>query len=291
MNWDDLRLFLTTAEEGSFRQAALKLNLGHTTLSRRIETLEKNLGTKLFNRQSRGLELTPAGDEMLRTAKPVGQQFNELQVRMFGQDQVPRGNINLTVPCLFIDYLLLDAINEFCQRWPEITVNINSSLEVMDLSTKEADIAIRMTSSPGEQLIGRKVGVFCEAAYASPEYLEAYISDKKPFHRWISPGDNYKFVVELNDPYKTVQPHHIQLVVAEPHTQMFCAEKNMGLAMLPCVMADINPNLRRISNYVHRSDVWLLAHKDSRANKRMQLFREFLTEVFAENEQKMQGSN
>ena len=91
MNWDDIRIFSTIAEEGSFRRAALKLNLGHTTLSRRIEALEEKLGTRLLNRQSRGLTLTPAGEDMLLTAAPMSREFDDLQLRLFGRDSKAEG--------------------------------------------------------------------------------------------------------------------------------------------------------------------------------------------------------
>lgn len=289
MNWDDIRLFLTTAEEGSFRQAAGKLNLGHSTLSRRIDALEHDLGTKLFNRQSRGLTLTPAGKEMLDTAVSMNQQFDQLQIRMFGQDKTPRGNIKLTVPGLLLNYLLIDSLNRFCEEWPEISIDVNTSLSLLDLSAKEADIAIRMTNHPGEQLIGRKIGVYCEAAYASEIYLENFTNQNERVHQWIHPGGDYKFEAELANAYTTEQEHKIQLVVPDIDAQMHFAERHVGIAMLPCLMADRNPQLKRISSIVHRSDIWLLAHKDSRENTRMQLFREFLVDVFAQHQERMLG--
>ncbi len=289
MNWDDVRLFSTIAEEGSFRQAAMRLNLGHTTLARRIETLENDLGTRLFNRLTSGLTLTLAGEEMLKTASPMRREFDELQLRLFGQDEKPEGAISLTAPPLFVSHLLIEPLEAFTKAWPKINVTINDSLELLDLAAKEADIALRFTNSPSDQLIGRKVGVYLEAAYATPAYLQAFIASNERVHRWIRPSDTYAFEALFDAPYDSPHAMEVQLTLPDVTSQLRCAERGMGFVMLPCIMADANPLLVRFSNLVHRSDIWMLAHKDSRNNRRMQLFREFLVEVFAANQHRLNG--
>ncbi len=138
-------------------------------------------------------------------------------------------------------------------------------------------------------MIGRKIGVYCEAAYASETYLKKFTDRNEGVHRWIYPGSDYKFEAQLAEPYRTKRDHDIQLVVPDTDAQMKFAEKHAGFAMLPCLMADRNPHLKRISNIVHRSDIWLLSHKDSRDNTRMQLFREFLVGVFTQQQKRMWG--
>ena len=188
-----------------------------------------------------------------------------------------------------MNYLLLTPLDRFARTWPGIKVEINDSLEVLDLSAKEADIALRMTNNPSDQLIGRKVGVYLEAAYASPEYLTTFAASTEKLHRWIYPGGDYEFRARLLAPYASAEPPRVQITMPNVYGQMGCAVRGMGLVMLPCLMGDPNPDLVRISPPVHRTDIWMLAHKDSRSNKRMQLFREFLVEVFAAEQHALSG--
>jgi len=291
MNWDDIRLFLVVAEQGSFRKAALKAKLGHSTLSRRIESLEQTVGSKLFTRQTRGLSLTSAGEDMLATAKRVDSEFDELQLRLFGRDTVPSGKINLTLPPLLVNYLLAEHLKTFTDAWPEISIEISSDLGLIDLSSKKADLAIRITNNPGEQLIGRKVGLFCEAAYATPSYLENFLNQQKRQHVWISPGDAYKFEAQLDAPYQTELAHQVKLLATDMEAQGRIAEQGVGFAMLPCLMAEANPALVRFSSIVKRSDIWLLAHQDTRGNQRMKLFRAFLIKLFDAYDARLTGTS
>ncbi|NOX52452.1 MAG: LysR family transcriptional regulator [Gammaproteobacteria bacterium] len=289
MNWDDVRLFLAIAQEGSFRKAADTLKLGHSTLSRRIEALERDLDTRLFNRLSHGLSLTNAGQEMLRTAQPMGRDFDGLQVRMFGQDGEAKGRIRVTTPLVLMKYLLIKPIHKFCGRWPEIHIELDTSCNILDLSAMQADIALRITNHPSDQLIGRKVGVYCEAAYASLSYLNWFSTQTRKRHRWVFPGGGYEFVAQLDKPYTTSTLPQPCITIQDVDAQMEAACEGVGLAMLPCLMGDPNPDLRRISSVVQRSEIWLLSHRDSRNNKRMQLFRDVLTHAFEGEQDRLFG--
>lgn len=287
MNWDDVRMFLAVAEQGSYRRAALKTNIGYSTLSRRIESLEHSLGARLFLRQSTGLSLTPAGLELLNTASPMRKEFDCLRSRLLAQEKVPSGTIRFTVPSLMVNYVLMDAIQEFLKLWPDIGLDIDSSLSLLDLGAREADLAIRMTNHPGDDLMGRKVGGFYEAVYASPVYLNEFLAAEANEHRWIYPGGNYQFEAELSPMYQATPT--ISITLPDLESQMLAAERNLGIATLPCVMGDDHDSLVRISEPYKRCDIWLLAHPDTRGNRRMQIFRDFLVGVFEGQRQVLSG--
>lgn len=289
LNWDDLRLFLTIADEGSFRRAAGKLELGHTTLSRRIEALEGQLETRLFDRLPQGLALTESGEEVLRAAAPMGQQINDLQVRMFGRESGLKGKINLTIPDLLVNHVLLQPLMAFCERWPDIEVVIDDTFAVRDLTTKEADVAVRMTDNPHESLMGRRLGAYAEAVYASDAYLAAFQRDNLAAHRWIYPGGDYEFRFAIEEAFRSEQPPQRLVTLPDPDAQVAAAIRGAGIATLPCVMADDEPALRRISPPSRRRDIWLLSHPDSRGNERMRLFREFLVDTFTANAPRLVG--
>jgi DNA-binding transcriptional LysR family regulator len=286
LNWDDVRLFLSIAEEGSFRKAAIKLGVGHSTLSRRIDSLEQDLGVKLFNRLTQGLRLTSAGEEMLETAIPMNQQFNQLHLRMHGQDQVLSGRITLTISEMFLSQFLLEPIHEFMTKWPDIVIEVNTSIAVLDLASKEADVAIRITNTPPEHLIGRQVGPYCEAAYASKDYIEAFLLSPSE-HKFASPGDGYEFTGVLFEPYRA--PLKTSLIMPNMFAQFQVAVDGMAIASLPCVLGDQSEKLVRLCDPFQRAQIWILAHKDSRENKRMQVFRDFLAEHFRKNQSLLRG--
>lgn len=290
MNWDEVRLFLSVAEEGSFRQAAIKMNVGHTMLSRRIEALEKSLGTKLFTRQSTGLSLTSAGEDMLHTATHMRDQLSDLQARLFGQEQELSGSVRLTAPYIFLNQFLLRELKTFIDQWPAIDFDIDSSTDLVDLKARKADLAIRITSNPGDYYIGRPLGSFCEAVYASPEYLDKFRKEAFSRHRWIYPGGDYEFVAELHAEWSTQAQPEPHIVLPDVYGQREAAELGMGIATLPCVMVGNNPKLQQISAPYERYKIWLLAHPDTRGNKRMQLCRQFFVEVFERQRENLEGT-
>lgn len=289
MNWDDVRLFLAVAEEGSFRQAAQKLNIGHTTLSRRVESLEQDLGTKLFTRQSTGLKLTAAGSDMLQTAVPMREEFNSLQARLFGEEQDVAGTIKLTVPYVLLNSFLLKELKAFTDRNPGIHFEIDAGLDLVDLKTREADLAIRLTNNPGDSYIGRRLSLFCEAVYASENYLTQFKNADLKCHHWIYPGGDYQFVAELFPEWRCNEPPEVKMVLPDVAAQIQAAEVGMGIATVPCVMGEQNATLRRISEVYERTEIWLLAHPDTRGNRRMQLCREYITEVFERYQDLIEG--
>lgn len=290
MNWDDARLFLAIAEEGSFRQAAMKLNFGHSTLSRRIESLEENLGVQLFNRSTTGLTLTPSGEEMVDTAKIVGREFDQLKVRLFGRDQAVQGRIVLTLPDILLNHLIMPMLIKFQENWPSITLEIITGFEKLDLNSREADVAIRLTGSPEEELIGRRLGSFHQAVYASQAYLDRFLAAKGEFpHQWIRPGVTSDFNFLLWSPYKSTLPIESSIIVPDISAQMEVAIAGRGLATLPCFVGDQCSDLVRLSHSKLRADIWLLSHKDLRNHKRMQIFRQFICEKFEDFQDLLNG--
>lgn len=283
MNWDDVKLFLTVAEQGSFRRAAETLQLGHSTLSRRIEALEKSLDVKLFSRQSTGLTLTQAGEEMLRTAESVSERLEGLSSRLYGQESGVSGHIRLTVPEVIFHYLLAGPIGEFLEEWPDISLEIDCSYELLNLATREADLAIRLTNSPEDSLIGSRLGTFSDAAYATENYLKRFRTCSEPQHAFISPGEGYPLDPLFYLEYATHLPPNIRLTIPSLHGQTLAAEQSLGVAMLPTLIGEAHPKLIRMSEPRPRMDVWLLGHSDTRRNPRLQLFRSFLRTVFDAN--------
>jgi DNA-binding transcriptional LysR family regulator len=285
LNWDDIRLFLLIAEQGSFRRAAEKVEPGHATLSRRVESLEKALTVKLFNRSSTGLRLTSAGEEMLAAATSMRAELDSVKVKIQGIDQSISGKITFTLSEVFSNYLVLPALEQFQRQYPDIIVEIIPSFQVLDLNIQQADIAIRSTDSPDDQYIGRNLGCLYEAAYASEDYLKEFLhqEENNRQHNWIRPGEKSVFRGALIPKYQCDSEIKSDVIVDSIEAQLILAKQGRGIATLPCLIGEKFEELVRICPAYPITDIWLLSHRQLRGNRRMQLFREFLTKLFSSN--------
>jgi DNA-binding transcriptional LysR family regulator len=167
LNWDDLRITLAIAEHGTLSSAALHLRISHPTLSRRLQRIERRLGTRLFERTPSSLRLTAAGEDMRQLALRFREDVAALERRIGDRDTGPTGAIRLTAPDAVSEYLLSDILAEICREHPGLTVNLVVSNQPLSLSQRAADIALRITSRPTESLRGRRVGTVAMAVYAA----------------------------------------------------------------------------------------------------------------------------
>ncbi|HEC19860.1 MAG TPA: LysR family transcriptional regulator [Gammaproteobacteria bacterium] len=290
MNWDDLRLFMLIAQECSIRKAANRLEISHSTLSRRLESLETHLSTKLFYRHSSGLVLTESGVELFSEIKPVFTKIERVLRNLSGRDQSQRGEIKVTLPCMFAKHLLFDDLIDFQESWPEISMQIHASDDIVDLEKGMADVAIRLTENPDESLIGRKLGDLYQAAYATEEYIQSSNSDVEREIKWLKPGPTTK-VESINLNFIQRRMNECSLVINNIDLQLQAAEMHKGIALLPCFMGDRNKKLIRVSEPYKHFSIWMLYPKESRDNKRMLLFRQYIVKCIENHAELLQGKN
>ena len=143
MNWDDVRYFLALARTRSVRAAGASLGVSHSTIARRVETLESSLGVKLFDRNRDGYLLTDAGREMVTGAERVEREVGALERGLVGQDARLEGAVRVTCTDPYIAKILLRALAELCELHPGIELQLDADARNVDLSKREADIALR----------------------------------------------------------------------------------------------------------------------------------------------------
>ena len=294
LDWDDLRFFLTVANAGSVRAASSELKVSHSTVGRRIEQLEENIGTKLFNRTPDGYQITSAGENILASAKKMDEEVNNIQRTVVGGDTKLEGPIVVTLPDIAAIHIYMEDFAAFQETYPKISLEIRTSYEVLDLSRREADVAIRMISnqsSPPDYLIGRKLAAVHQAAYAHRDYLaDKDLSNPDSGLSWLGWGDNMRMheLIREGDypllPFRGVFPNVL--------TQLSACQHQMGIALLPCMIGDPDPNLLRVppGSSISSYDVWLLSHPDLRDTARIRVFREFIAERTAEKSKDLVGA-
>lgn len=292
-NWDDIRLFLALAREGSARAAAASLAVSHTTISRRIDQLEADLGARLFDRDASGYRLTAEGETMLASALRAEDALLTAERQLQGRDAQLSGEIRLTTPDILTTKLIMSDLVSFTQQYPHIDLNIILSYDIFDIARREADIAIRFIGpgrSPPEDLVGRKLMTSSSCYYAAESYLAAHDPrDSSSGARWIGWGDEERFPQWVkSSPFPSVPAYG---KFNNALLQFEAAKEGMGMVTLPCFVGDATDSLRRIpgtepyENYA----IWLLSHPDLRDAARLRVFRKYITEVFDSKKQLITG--
>ena len=180
MDWDKLRVFHAVAEAGSFTHAGESLNLSQSAVSRQISALEESLSVPLFHRHARGLILTEQGELLFRTAREVFAKLSMAEGMISESKDRPKGPLKITSSVAFGSTWLTPRIREFLDLYPEIQVTLVVDDSELDLSMREADVAIRLSPPRQPDLIQRHLVSVPTHIYAAPEYIKKHGMPQKP---------------------------------------------------------------------------------------------------------------
>lgn len=288
LNWNDLKYFISVAQSGSLARAAEMLSVNHSTVFRRINNLEQALGAKLFTRLSEGYQLSEEGREVLKYVDEMSTRVNDIQRLLDNKNEELRGPIGLTAPHNLAYSFLPGYIRDFQASYPEININLLVTNSDCDLSRREADLAIRASSSPPDYLVGKRLFSLAWSAYAAPTYLEQFgrPADEAELagHRVISAHVDLTFLpafrwLEKNVPHDSIVARSNDLV-----SMSALAVAGIGVAILPDDQA--KPELERLFkvDFAEKSDIWVLIHPDMKGCQRLRVFRDYLIRRFREDE-------
>ena len=172
MDWDKLRIFHAVADAGSFTHAGHELNLSQSAVSRQISALEDDLHVPLFHRHARGLILTEQGEVLYRTAHDVFTKLAAAKTRLMDSKEKPSGELRITTTVGLGSIWLTPRIKEFMELYPDIQVQLLLEDEELDLSMREADVAIRLRRPTQPDLIQRKLFTVHHHIFASVDYVK-----------------------------------------------------------------------------------------------------------------------
>lgn len=168
---DAMRLFVRVADAGSFSRAAADLDLGQPTVSRRIQDLEASLGTTLFQRTTRALSLTEAGERFYRRAADILAEYDEAEAEARGLEHSPVGLLRVSCSHSFGRRVVAPVVPGFLTAYPDIRFDLISDDAITDLVAEGVDIAFRLGELRDSRLMAKKVGVAHQVLWASPGYL------------------------------------------------------------------------------------------------------------------------
>jgi DNA-binding transcriptional LysR family regulator len=286
LDWNDLRYFLAVAREGSTLGAGRALRVSQTTVARRISALERDLGLPLFEKRQAGYSLTPAGQELLERAVQVESSATSFADAAAAQSRTLHGTVKLTTEEVYAITLLAPILRELHERHPEILIELDTSQNVRDLGAGEADISLRSTKGDGQPagLVGRQLCVddwtlYCSRDYAARHGVPGTIGELKrhPFigggggHLWLY----YQAWLKELGLEGQVAMHH-----ATSGGLLSGVRSGFGIAVLPCVVGDADPDLIRCvpPRTKHNRILWLFTHERCRHTPRVRTVIDFLYE-------------
>ncbi len=287
IDWDDLKLALAVARGAGLSGAGKLLGINHATVFRRLNALEQGLGTRLFERFRDGYTATAAGERVVAMAERVEAEVIDASRALSGQDVRPEGPVRITTtdaltPLLGLCMPAVSAAN------PLIVLELIIANAMVSLGRRDADLALRATQAPPEELFGRKVGSFAYGIYAArPVSPKADLATLP----WVAPDET----VSHTPSARWMRAHMKAAPVAGRGNSLLAilemARAGIGLALLPCLLADPVPSLVRIGTETPMDlALWLLTHNDLKNVARVRATMTVLADAIAAQQPLLSGT-
>jgi len=288
-DWDDLQSFLAVARSGRLTLAARRMGVDHTTLGRRLQSLERALGANLFERHATGYSLTAQGESLLASAEAMEGLAMTIMEDLAGSSGSLSGAVRIGTPDGFGSFFLAPRIGQLAARHPDLEVQLVAMPRLFSLSKREADIAISLAQPDAGRLHGRKLTDYELGLYAARTYVAANppiasVADL-PGHRFISYIDDLLYTPELDYLPQISRDIRPQLKSASLVAQFRAVEAGAGIAVLPCFLVDGHADLVRLlpTEVSLIRSFWLLIHSDLRHLSRVRVTAEFIAEEVRRN--------
>ena len=292
--WDDFRLIKAIADARALPAAAGLLGVNHSTVFRRLGQIEEALGVTLFERHRTGYTPTPAGEEMVSLAQQIDENITSFTRRIAGQEIAPAGELRVTTNDSLLIHLLTPLFVRFREQCRDVRLDIVLANQPLNLSKRDADVAIRATDNPPENLVGRRVARIAWALYGHAFEFpkpEAVNPDDLFDRDWVSLGDNLATLKTVKFVHEHVPPERIAYKVNGVLGLAEAVESGLGIGHLPCFIGDARPGLVRLAPPVPEfaADLWLLTHPDLRHSARVRVFLDFLAAEIARQRTFIEG--
>jgi DNA-binding transcriptional LysR family regulator len=292
LDWGNLRYFLELSRTGSLSGAAERLRVDRNTVGRRVVALEEELGLALFERGPQGWSCTAAGEELAALASRVEEDVLALARHADARDRTIAGTVRLTTATHLAAHLLVPALGTLRERHPGLLLEIAADQRMFDLTRREADLALRMGRPREAGLVTRKLSDVAFRLYAA---------------RGSAPGRRGKIDLAA-DPFmgfdeslaSTPQERWLARIAPDRRIVFRCnstaslvaaARLGLGVAALPCFVADHEPELVRLDSpdpIPH--ELWLLVHGDLRRTPRVKAVIEWVDELVARAKPALTGA-
>jgi DNA-binding transcriptional LysR family regulator len=295
MEWDDLRLVLAIARERGLAGAARVLRVNHSTVFRRLNAAEADLGVQLFERLPTGYRPTEAGSRLIGAAERIEAETLAVERELTGRDTRLSGRVRVTCSETLAYRLLTAELARFAELHPGIAVELVIDNRQLDLSRREADVALRATRPVQRELFGRKLATMAWAVYGSLDHLDRHGVPGNVAalarHRIVGWGETALPVRAAEWLAETVPVGAVVYRTSSLINQLMAVRAGIGLAALPCYLADPEPGLRRALGPLPdlARELWLITHEDLKATARIRAFMEVVGEGLRARRELLEG--
>lgn len=302
LDWQDIQIFLEVARSERLTDAARRLGLDHSTLSRRTRRFEQALNTQLFERSTHGYHLTEAGQQLLAHAEEMARHAFEAGESLTDKNHQISGQIRLGVTEGFGTWVIAPLLSAFCERHPGVTLDLLALPRVVNLSRHEADLAITVERPVSPGLVISRLCDYRLRLYGSEGYLARHGRPKRLAelgeHRLVGYVDDLIFSEQLSylepllDPAVIGHPGpHFAMRSTSVTTQHAACLHGAGLAVLPCFMASASETLVNVlaDKVAIERQFWITARQEQRRLARVRLLWDFLREALETNRAFLMG--
>jgi DNA-binding transcriptional LysR family regulator len=292
----DLPLVLALARGRTLAAAAESLDVDVSTVFRRLEALEKRLRVRLFDRSPRGYQLTDAGERASAAAERIETEVHALDRQITGSDQQLEGTLRITASETLSHAVLPKLFAQFRARHPRIQLALAIDNRVLDLSRREADVALRTRRPSDNALFGRKIANIAWAFYGAAD-------GSKPLRKESGRLDfSHHDVIGWDDPasrvaasewvVKNVPSERVVYRSSSLVNQLMSVRAGVGVALLPCYLADPDAGVRRLTAPIDdvAGELWIVTHKDLKETARIRSFLTIVGDGIAAHRKLFEGS-
>jgi len=273
MEWSDLRYVLTIARAGTLAAAARRLGVNQTTAARRLAAAEAALGARLFERRDRVLSPTKAGEAAIARAAQVEQEMLALERGVGGADAAVAGIVRLTAVPILANRLLIPAAPRLFVRHPHLCLELIAEPRNLSLTRREADIALRLARPESGAALARRVGRLDYAVYR-PRRRNADGLAWITYEEGLSHLPQARFIAAAARAEDTAP-----LLLNDAEAIVQAVRAGLGKSLLPCFVGEREPGLKRLGRVALARDIWLMVHRDLRAQARIAAVIDWVMEL------------
>ena len=283
-DWNQVRAFLATVEEGSLSGAARALGLTQPTLGRQVTALEEQLGVTLFERSGRALLLTPTGQELVDHVRAMGEAATRLSLAASGQSRSVEGRVRISASEMYSAFVLPEFVEEVRKAHPGIVIEIVATNALSDLRQREADIAVRNTAPTDSDMIARRLPDGTAGLYGTPDFVSRY----GPFDNltdlggvpMISIGDERRFIQAMQDRKVSVTEANFVAGSSNHLVHWALVQRGLGLGVNGHMVGKYDPSVVPVlrDQLVFDVPFWLVAPSELKTSRRIRIVFDLLVD-------------
>ena len=282
-DWNQIRAFLATVEEGSFSAAARALGQTQPTLSRQIAALEDALGVTLFERDRRNMQITQAGLELVDHVRVMGDAATRISLAASGQSSTVEGQVTITTTDSMATLFMPPIMKQLRETAPNITIEIIAANELRDLRKREADIAIRHARPEQPDLIGKLVGETEARLFASKTFLDEAGRPQTPAdladYPFVGFGENERALPYFREMGVDIEVENFKIGANCGLAIIALARAGLGITPLTLDVSGRYPDLEEIlpgQLGAIRIPVWMVTHRELHTSRRIRIVWDLL---------------